>query len=371
MKILHLTRHLEIGGIPRYVLDLTIQHQARGHQITVAAMGGAKVPALEASGARHVEIPLSSKFEFGPKLWLSWKALLPVLRKNHFDIVHAHTRIAQLLAHLIERHHGIPAVTTCHGFFRPNLGRHLWPCWGRKVIAISAVVAQHLKTVHGVPRENIVCVPSGIDATPFLRQFSQEQIFSLRAQLGIGRHAQVVGTVARLSAGKGLNHLLGAVALLVARNPQAHCLIVGDGNERKRLESLAGTLKITKHVTFAGAAQDVAPYLAMMDVFILPSLTEGLGLAILEAFAAGKPVVASRAGGIINVVEDGKNGVLVRPGDERSIAQAVERLLSDRAWAQTLAQAGRKTVQEKFLLSRMAQEIENVYAGLLAPSQGT
>ncbi len=364
MKILHLTRHLDTGGIPRYVLDLSARLQARGHSVTVASTGGTQVPALEATGARHFKVPLSNKFEFGPNLWLSWKALLPVLRENKFDIVHAHTRIAQVLARLLERFHGIPAVTTCHGFFKPNLGRRLWPCWGRIAIAVSPAVAEHLQIAHRLPSNRIACIPNGIDTTGFDKHFTPEELLSLRSKLGIPPNDRVIGTVARLSTVKGLPYLLEAVALLSKTFPTIHCLIVGDGNQRQYLELISHRLDIAKHVTFAGAVQDTAPYLALMEVFVMSSLMEGLGLAILEAFAAGKPVVATRVGGIVNVVRDRENGILVPPGSGRDIAIATDILLSDKTLAQSLANGGRKTVENQFSLERMAGNIEKLYVDL-------
>jgi len=290
--------------------------------------------------------------------------LSPVLRENKFDVVHAHTRTAQVLANLIDRFQGIPAVTTCHGFFKPNLGRRLWPCWGHIVIAVSPAVAEHLQTAHRVPSNRIACIPNGIDATRFAKHFIPEQLHLLRSNLGIAPDARVIGTVARLSTVKGLPHLLEAVALLRKTFPTLHCLIVGDGDQRQFLELIARRLDIAGNVTFAGAVQDTAPYLALMEVFVMSSLMEGLGLAILEAFAAGKPVVATRVGGIANVIRDRENGIFVPPGSGRDIAIATDILLSDKTLAQSLAKSGRKTVEDQFSLERMAGNIEKLYMDL-------
>ncbi len=360
MKILHLTRHLDIGGIPRYVVDLSARHAAMGHTVFVASSGGLQEAALQAAGIRHLRIPLSSKFEFGSNLWASWAALMPVLRQEHFDVVHAHTRIAQVLAGMISRVHGIPAVTTCHGFFKPNLGRKIWPCWGGKVIAVSPAVREHLIGVHGVPKQRIVCIPNGIDKARFVLSDGPTQD-ALREKLGIPPNARVVGTVARLSPVKGLEYLIEAMELSIAQHPSLHCLIVGDGPDKEKLRELAACLGLERRVFFAGAVLDVAPYLGLMDIFVLPSVMEGLGLSILEAFAAGKPVVASRVGGIPDVVQDGHNGLLVPPENARDLATAVERLLDDRPLAKELAQAGQRTLEQSFSLAGMAEEIQRVY----------
>ena len=364
VKILHITRHLDIGGIPRCVLDLSSALRTNGHQIVVASMGGVQVAALEASGIRHYRIPLCGKFEFGPGLWHSWLALLPLLRKESFDIVHAHTRMAQVLAHLLERFHGIPAVTTCHGFFKPNPGRRFWPCWGQKVIAVSPAVAEHLATMHRVPNNRIVCIPNGIDASKYIHFHDPEKLFSLRADLDIPRQARVVGTTARLSPVKGLDDLIKAFSILAPKHPNFYCLIVGEGNARTDLEKLVRDLGLDGRVIFSGAVDDVAPYLALMDIFVLPSLMEGLGLSILEAFAAGKPVIASCVGGIVDVVKNGTTGILVQPRSPQQVAQAIETLFENSVLAQSLAAEASRVVRDRFSLTSMASQIQSVYSCL-------
>lgn len=371
MKILHLTRHLDIGGIPRYIVDVSERLAAKGHKITVASTGGIQRAQLERAGIAHITIPLSSKFEYGINLWRSWLALLPHLRAQSFDVVHAHTRVAQVLAGLIEKFHGIPAVTTCHGFFKPNLGRRLWPCWGRKVIAVSPAVAEHLATTHNVPRETIVCIPNGIDAEKFRPPAPDSTQIALREILGIPADAMVVGCTARLSQVKGLEYLLEAVALSRKKHPDLYCLIVGEGPSRSGLEVLTGKLGLYGKVIITGVVNDIAPYLAQMDIFVLPSRMEGLGLSILEAFAAGKPVIASRVGGIVNVVRDRENGLLVSSGSAEEIADAVDLLLEDKKLAAELAKKGFQTVREEFSLDRMAEGIEAVYGSVLKTSGST
>src|SRR3989338_1565109 len=211
MKILHLTRHLEIGGIPRYVMDLSTWLQSRGHDVTVASTGGPGVVGLERAVVRHHQIPLSSKFEFGPNLWRSWMSLASLLMAGTFDVVHSHPRISPVLGGLIQKFHGVPSVTTCHGFFKPNLGRRLWPCWGERVIAVSPAIAAHLTDVHRVASERIFCIPNGIDASKY-KPCERSQSEALRRQLGIPANARVVGTAARLSPVKGLDCLLEAFA---------------------------------------------------------------------------------------------------------------------------------------------------------------
>ncbi len=366
MKILHLTQHLEIGGIPSHVVDLSTSLAAKGHQhqLAVASTGGPQVSRLATAGIQHLQIPLSSKFEFGPNLWRSWLEILPALRVERFDIVHAHTRIAQVLAGLIQRFHGVPSVTTCHGFFKPNLGRRIWPCWGQKVIVVSPAVAQQLKNIHGVDANKIICIPNGIDASRYKTSSKDPDAKTLRARLGIPDTSRIVGTAARVCPVKGLEYLVEGFAINLKDHPDLYCLIVGDGPSREALSNLAKKLGVANRVVFPGAVVDVAPYLALMEVFVLPSLMEGLGLSILEAFAAGKPVIASRVGGIVDVIRDRENGILIQPGSAQDVALSLDLLLSDRDLAARLAQSGKRTVQQDYSLERMTGQVEEVYASI-------
>jgi len=165
---------------------------------------------------------------------------------------------------------------------------------------------------------------------------------------------------------KGLDVLLQALPFLTVRHPRLGLCIVGDGRLRASLQDLARELGLQERVFFAGAQTDVRPWLAAFDLFLMPSRREGMGIAILEAMAMGKPVVASRTGGIPEVVIDGRTGVLVPPDDPRILAAAVEGLLQDGARCRTLAQAGRRHVAQAFDLESMLRRLEQEYENLLA-----
>jgi glycosyltransferase involved in cell wall biosynthesis len=169
---------------------------------------------------------------------------------------------------------------------------------------------------------------------------------STRRLWNIPLDAKVIGTVARLSPQKALHVLLEALPAVIREVPEVRVLIVGDGSERPRLEKLADRLGVASCVYFAGNRVDVPDQLLAMDVFVLPSLFEGLPLAILEAMAAGRPVVATAVDGVPEIVKDGVTGFLVSPGNPAQLARALVRLLRDPRTAARFGDAARQRAQD-------------------------
>ena len=167
MRILHLTSHLNVGGVTTYTLSLSREFIRRGHRIAIASGGGTMASDAAAAGMELWSVPLHTSAEFSPSVWRAGQRLAGRLRDRPVDVIHAHNRVAQVVAARLSQHLGIPYVTTWHGFFRPNLGRWLWPCTGDRTIAISEPVRRHLREVFRVPEERIRLIPNGVDAARF------------------------------------------------------------------------------------------------------------------------------------------------------------------------------------------------------------
>ena len=192
----------------------------------------------------------------------------------------------------------------------------------------------------------------------------------VRRELGLPEGVPVIGLVGRLDHwGKGHKELLEAMAPLMARHP-VHALIVGGGRRMDEVRSLAAGLGLAGAVHFLGPRPDVPDLLNAMDIFVLPSYSEGLSLALLEAMAAGMPVIATAVGGTPEVVTDGDNGLLIPPRDAAALAEALERLLADPAWAQRLGANARAHVREHYSLDRLGREINEIYEELVEKKFG-
>jgi len=368
MRILHLTSHLNVGGVARYTVSVAAALRRRGHEVVIASGGGELEPEAAAAGVAHWRVPLHTSAEFSPQVFAAAWQMSRRLRRQPVDVLHAHTRTSQVAAARLSRALRIPYVTTWHGVFRPNLGRRLWPCTGDLTVAISRPVQQQLLTVFGVSGSHIRLIPNGVDPAHFAETPDAAAVAQYRERHHLPDGRPVVGTVGRLASGgvKGFDLLLGAVHALRQERPELHVLIVGDGPRRPFLERLAVDLGLSSRVHFAGSAMDTRVPLALMRVFAFPvRWQEGFGLSLIEAMAAGKPVVATRTGAVPDIVEDGRSGVLVPPEDAASLAEGIARLLSDPAAASRMGGAAQARVRETFSLERMVDQIESVYRELV------
>jgi glycosyltransferase involved in cell wall biosynthesis len=342
---------------------------ARGHRVTIAAEGGTLAPDAAAVGAEHWPVPLRTKADISWRVLRAARALSRRLRVAPVDVLHAHTRTAQVAGQWLARRHRLPFVTTWHGFFRPNLGRRLWPCMGDRMIAVSEAVRRHLEEVFRVPAERIRLIHNGVDVARFAEAPDPAQVAALRARCGLPPGGAVIGAIGRLASGgvKGLDLVLAAAAQVRRQRPDLHVLLVGEGPRRAFLEAEAGRQGLREVVHMPGTVQDVRVPLALMDVFVFASRwNEGFGLSLLEAMAAGRPVIASRTGAIPEIVEDGREGLLVPVEDPAAIAAAITRLLGDAGAAAAMGARGRRRVAEAFDEARAAEALEAVYLEVIS-----
>ncbi len=371
MRILQLTSHLNVGGVAGHVVTLSEGLRRRGHDVVVAAESGALMRRLLADGIPHWAVPLKTSAEFSlPVLW-AWHTLRRKLRVERdvgrpVEMIHAHTRVAQVLAAALRLDSGIPYLTTWHGFFTPRLSRRWWPCMGARTIAISEPVADHLRNDFHLPSERIRVVPHGVDVARFPAE-EADGVAELRRRLQLGP-GPVVGTVSRLVRDKGVEQLLMGFQRVLAQRPSTQLLIVGDGPDLARLRQRIEHLGLGSAVRLAGALPDTRAALAMMDVFVfVPATKEGFGLSLLEAMAGSRPIVAIQQGGGSSwVLEESQVGIQVPPEDPAALADAIARLLADAASAGQLGRQAREIAAARYPLERELEQIERVYAEVVA-----
>jgi glycosyltransferase involved in cell wall biosynthesis len=189
----------------------------------------------------------------------------------------------------------------------------------------------------------------------------QEPCCTLREEYGMAPDASIVGVVARLENEKGHRTLIEGWPRVLARVPEAYLLIVGEGHLRPDLERLVADLRIGPRVVFAGRRDDIPAVTAALDVAVLPSYREAQGIVVLEAMALSRPIVATRVGGIPEMIEDGVSGLLVPPHDAAALAGAIARLLLDHPLADTIARNGHDVVHDRFSVEFMVRAIEDLY----------
>lgn len=364
MKILYITTHLNRGGIVSYLSSLAISLRQRGHTIIVASSGGDIEELLMQNGIKHLHIPIRTKNEISPHLLFSYYILRKYLVNNSVDIIHAHTRVTQVLATFLARRFRMPMITTCHGFFKPRWFRQKFPCWGDKVIAISSQVKNHLISDFKVKKEDIYLIHNGVDLTKF-KEHAQEEINQIKQEIGIPQNYFVVGTAARFSVVKGLEYLLKAIPHVLEKKQQVSFVLVGYGRQESKLRQISNELNIEEKVIFYKPQKEISQYLCVMDIFVMPSIQEGLGLSILEAQAQKIPVIASCVGGIPDIIQNYQTGILVNPKDALAISSAILKLMQDKELYNLLKNNAYQRLIDKFSLPKMVEETDKAYKDLL------
>jgi glycosyltransferase involved in cell wall biosynthesis len=248
----------------------------------------------------------------------------------------------------------------------PSRGE-LWPTrlanrLADRVTANAEAVKRHVHRAERCPLERIVVVPNGID----LSRVADDVLDRSQRGFGLPGTGPVIGTIGRLSVKKGQKDLLAAAGMVLSRLPEARFVLVGDGPLADDLKGQARQLGIEDKIRFLGAVADGARLLGSMDVFVLPSHIEGMSNGLIEAMAAGLPIVATDAGGNAEVVADGQTGFIVPPQNPLCLAEAILTLCKDPERARAMGAAGRARAREHFTADVMVRRLEDLYRGLLA-----
>jgi glycosyltransferase involved in cell wall biosynthesis len=302
--------------------------------------------------------------------------LVRLVRRMRPDVVHTHMAKAGTLGRLAAALSGVPLIVhtyhghVFHGYFGPARTRvflTIERALARVTQRIVVVGARQRDEIAGfgvAPREKLLPIPLGLELGRFLR--AEQQRGQLRRELALPPDMPLVGIVARLVPIKAHEDFLEAAHLILEHLPRARFLIVGDGERRAELERLVDSLGLRPSVRFLGWRRDLERVYADLDVVALASRNEGSPVALIEALAAARPVVSTAVGGVPEVVLDGQTGLLVPPSNPRSLAEAILRLLGDRAYAEHLASAGRAHVYPRHDARRLVEDMRGLYLRELA-----
>ncbi len=355
LKILHIDPEKNWGGGEAQVLGLLTYLAGRGHRNDLFA----DPDGVLFNRCRNLDVRLRS-FSMRNDLDLR---VVPALRRlilvESYDIVHFHTKRAHALSLWLARAGNQPRfVVTRRMDYPARPGWYTNCLYNRRVdgvVVISQAIGDLLEKA-GVEGRKIRRIPSGIEARRFQTCASKDTASTA---------VKVIGCLGRLDERKGHHFLLEAAALLKSGGLDLRYRIAGDGHLRAHLEKEAVRLGLRDEVDFLGFVGNTADFLLDVDFLVMPSLFEGLGVAVLEAMAARKAVIATRVGGLTESVIDGVTGILVAPQDARALAGAVAKLVREPALADEMGRRGRERVLQHFTLERMAMENESYYYELL------
>jgi glycosyltransferase involved in cell wall biosynthesis len=351
---------LEVGGAERHVVDLAVMLAREGYEVMVACSvaGGLS----EALGEANVPVrPLLDKLVKRRVSVAFARELRRLIREERFDLVHAHIYASATAAAIAVLGTGVPLVVTEHTEALWQGRRERWASRrvyrrAEHIIAVSSAIRERLIERDAVPPERITVIHNAVIPAPDT---------SPSALPGDLREGPLVGVVARLQPEKGVADFLRAAARVCAAVPDARFLVAGDGPLREELLALAGRLGVGERVRFLGYRADARALIGLLDVLVVPSLTEGTPLIVLEAMAAGIPVVASAVGGIPDQIRHNKEGLLVPAGDPAALAEALLELLQDPDRARSLGEAALRRADSEFNHAKMVRRIEAVYHAAL------
>lgn len=366
MKILQLISSIGFFGAENVMVQLTKELKRTDDIIPVAGI-------IENEATPHREVvEICAKVGIDTATFLcqkkfdlnTIKTLREYLKYNKIDIIHSHGYKSNLYGYFSTIGLPVKRVATCHNWIGDSLKMKIYAVLDKYflkqfnyVVAVSDDVQGKIKAA-GIQTLKTKKIDNGIDICAFKKN---ESLTTLKNDIGIPEDSVVIGCVGRISEEKGHRFLLSVVADIVELYPKVHFVFVGDGVLRESLEKEYNS----SHIIFTGLREDVCDLYQCMDIFVLPSLTEGLPMVLLEAMASGLPVVATRVGAIPTVVQDGKSGLIVSTGNAIEIKQAILNILGDMAHSKKMGIKGREIIEKHYSSSKMAAEYINIYQNIL------
>jgi glycosyltransferase involved in cell wall biosynthesis len=384
MRIVHVIARLNVGGAALHVLQLAHEQARRGHDVivvagTLAAGEESMEYVADELGVELLRLPVLQR-ELSPRADpAAIMALRSVIRSRRAEVLHTHTakagatgRIAALMA---GRARPRAVVHTYHGHVLSGYFSRRWERLFRLIerllarasgtlVAVSDEVRDDLVGFGVAPASRFAVVPYGFEL-PAWSDVDDESRRRLRGEIGAGDDTFVVGWAGRLTTIKRPLDLIRTLRALLDEDVDALLVLVGDGEDRADVEALATALAVTDRCRFMGFQKSIRPWYASFDALLLTSANEGTPVVAIEALAAAKPVIATRAGGTGTVVRNGESGYLEAIGDTQALADRLAALARDPALRARMGAAGAEDVRTRFAVGRMADEVEAIYDRLL------
>jgi L-malate glycosyltransferase len=357
MFSLHIDTARTWRGGQNQVLLTVLGLRALGHRAMLVAHAAGELRQRAKEGLELV--PLTPKTEMD--LSAAWR-LSRLVKQLRPDVIHAHdphgVAMAALALSMSTQLAKPPLVAARRvDFHLKDNALSRWKYRQVDCFVCASDAIRKMVIADGVPPTRVVTVHEGID----LGRVAAAPPADLHAELWLPHHAPIVGNVAALVPHKGQRHLIEAAAIVIQRVPDARFVIAGEGELRPQLERQIKDHHLEKHVFLAGFRPDILSVHKAFDIFVMSSITEGLGTSLLDAMACGKPIVATTAGGMPEVVADGLTGILVPPRDHDAMAAAIVKLLTNAAARAEMAAAGLARVRTMFSADRMVQDTLAVY----------
>ena len=364
LNVLQVISSSRTSGAEKHVVLLSEKLRALGHNVTAVCPPGGWLPEqLRLAGIPMLELPMHGKGSAAAILQLR-----KIIRQRRIDVVHTHLTRATYMGYFAGNISRVPVISSVHVLTSDFAYRWL-PRTNHWFVAVSNFLREGMIN-RGMPEDRVKTIYNGTDLQKETASMSNpSELLSVRAELGIPPDALIVGQVGRVDSFKGAPLAVQAAGQVVKTFPNAYFVFVGHTEPiiQQGLWEMASELGIGDRLRFTGVRNDIARIMSAMDVLITPSEAEACPMTVIEAMAMGKPVVATRVGGIPELIVDGQTGLLVER-DPEPLAAAIKRVLSDRQWRLQLGEAGAERAEQMFTAKVMADNMERLYRQVIGAS---
>ncbi|KHE92950.1 MAG: glycosyltransferase family 4 protein [Candidatus Scalindua rubra] len=374
-NLLYVFDNMEFGGGERVFAQIINRLSSKKYKIIVACLPtGAFIKKIEGSGAQIKSVDMRNRFNPG----VIWQ-LSSLIKREGVDIVHSQGARADFFARVAAKLAGAPVVVSTvpmpvKGFDVSPIRKLIYTAFNRfserfvdRFMVVSDALEKMMIEQHKIDPQRVVKIYNGIEKEEYC--ISDEEIMlgrlKFRMESGLGEDVPVIGVIGRLVWQKGFEYFIEAIPEVLKKFKEARFLLVGVGELKDVLEAKCKRLKLGDKIIFTGFRNDIKDILASIDVFVMPSLLEGLPMILLETMAMAKPIVATDIDGIKEVLYNGEMGLLVPPKDPKALSGAIVDMLVHRDKAYQMGMAARKIVKGKFEVDIMVQKVEDVYEELL------
>ncbi len=368
INILHIYQNSKIGGVQRQLLNTVSQYNKELFNPIVCCFGPKEEigKEIEKIGLEFIPLNIKRYHKFSFKIIIK---LYQIMKERNIHIVRTHKYRASLYGRIAASLARVPVViTSVHGNYRKDLrlkrklANRILSNVTDRIVAVSESIKQDILKYDRIEPFKVIVINNGVD----IIKFNPEGNFhNIRREFSISDSEIIIGFIGRLVPAKGLEYLINAFSLLSRELKNIKLLIVGEGSLLNILRERVKENAINQKVIFTGKRYDIPDILSAIDIFVMPSLAEGLPNSLLEAMAMGKPIIATTAGGIPEVIKDGINGILIPPRDVDSLATAMKKLLEDPFFSVKIGQGARDFVEKNLSNIATTKKWESLYMTLL------
>lgn len=352
-NVLFIARGTQYGGTEKIILEMCEALVPYVKKIVVCSNGGMDVPYLDSLKIKHYEIPdIENK---SPKVISSVIGKLSkIIKNNNINVVHSNHRMAAFYAQILSLQYEFIKVTTAHGVFENHKLLTMFCYENTDIIACGSTVAENLRKDYHIKECRITVIHNAVK----IEQNEYSPIINNK------KNTILVGNIGRLSEEKGQIYFIRAIPEVLKKNRNCMFVIIGDGDDRCKLEQETEKLGISENVRFLGHREDIANIISQLDIVVLSSLTEGLPLTPIEAFAQGIPVIATKVGGTAEIVHDGENGFLVPPKNVTQLSNKINKLIKEKEVYSILSNNAKETYEKEYSFEVFKNRVVSFYNNL-------